>query len=243
MLPFRKMHGLGNDFVVLDARRRADLAPHPGRAPPRSPTATPASAATRSSSSNPWRTPVPRRRRLHAHPQPRRLGGRRLRQRHPLRRAARGRRDRPPARHRPHDQRRPARRGPAGRTLARRHGAGPPRLAGGAAGARDGHPAPAHLAAARSATRPPAPWATRTPPSSSPTSSRVRLDTFGPSLERDPLFPERANIGFAQVLAPDRLRLLRVGTRRRPDARLRLRRLRRAGERPPPRPAPAAAPP
>ncbi len=29
----------------------------------------------------------------------------------------------------------------------------------------------------------------------------------GPALERDPLFPERANIGFAQVLAPDRLRL------------------------------------
>ncbi len=41
-----------------------------------------------------------------------------------------------------------------------------------------------------------------------PDLSRVRLDTFGPSLERDPLFPEGANIGFAQVLAPDRLRLL-----------------------------------
>ena len=41
-----------------------------------------------------------------------------------------------------------------------------------------------------------------------PDLSRLRLDTFGPSLERDPLFPERANIGFAQVLAPDRLRLL-----------------------------------
>ena len=26
-------------------------------------------------------------------------------------------------------------------------------------------------------------------------------------LEHDPLFPERANIGFAQVLAPDRIRL------------------------------------
>ena len=37
--------------------------------------------------------------------------------------------------------------------------------------------------------------------------SRVRLDTFGPSLERDPLFPEGANIGFAQVAAPDRLLL------------------------------------
>ncbi len=30
---------------------------------------------------------------------------------------------------------------------------------------------------------------------------------LGPRLEHDPLFPERANIGFAQVLAPDRIRL------------------------------------
>jgi diaminopimelate epimerase len=30
---------------------------------------------------------------------------------------------------------------------------------------------------------------------------------LGPTLERDPLFPERANIGFATVLAPDRIRL------------------------------------
>lgn len=30
---------------------------------------------------------------------------------------------------------------------------------------------------------------------------------LGPRFERDPLFPERANIGFAQVLAPGRLRL------------------------------------
>jgi diaminopimelate epimerase len=30
---------------------------------------------------------------------------------------------------------------------------------------------------------------------------------LGPSLETDALFPERANIGFAEVLAPDRLRL------------------------------------
>jgi diaminopimelate epimerase len=41
-----------------------------------------------------------------------------------------------------------------------------------------------------------------------PDLSRLRLDTFGASLERDPLFPERANIGFAQVLAPDHIRLL-----------------------------------
>jgi diaminopimelate epimerase len=30
---------------------------------------------------------------------------------------------------------------------------------------------------------------------------------FGAGLEHDPLFPERANIGFAQILAPDRIRL------------------------------------
>jgi diaminopimelate epimerase len=30
---------------------------------------------------------------------------------------------------------------------------------------------------------------------------------LGPALERHPLFPDRANIGFAQVLAPDRIRL------------------------------------
>ena len=32
-------------------------------------------------------------------------------------------------------------------------------------------------------------------------------ERLGPRLEHDPLFPERANIGFAQVLAPDRIRL------------------------------------
>ena len=33
------------------------------------------------------------------------------------------------------------------------------------------------------------------------------VERLGPALERDPLFPERANIGFAQILAPDRIRL------------------------------------
>jgi diaminopimelate epimerase len=36
---------------------------------------------------------------------------------------------------------------------------------------------------------------------------RVPVTAFGPELEHAALFPERANIGFAQVLAPDRLRL------------------------------------
>ncbi len=35
----------------------------------------------------------------------------------------------------------------------------------------------------------------------------VPVETAGPVLEHDPIFPERANIGFAQVLAPDRIRL------------------------------------
>jgi diaminopimelate epimerase len=34
----------------------------------------------------------------------------------------------------------------------------------------------------------------------------IDLATLGPRLERDPLFPERANIGVAQVLSPTRLR-------------------------------------
>jgi diaminopimelate epimerase len=40
----------------------------------------------------------------------------------------------------------------------------------------------------------------------------ITLDTLGPALERHPLFPERANISFAQLLAPDDI-LLRVWER------------------------------
>jgi diaminopimelate epimerase len=36
---------------------------------------------------------------------------------------------------------------------------------------------------------------------------RLDVARLGAELERHPLFPERANVGFAQVLAPDRLRL------------------------------------
>ena len=35
----------------------------------------------------------------------------------------------------------------------------------------------------------------------------IDLESLGPRLERDPLFPERANIGIAQVTGPDQLRL------------------------------------
>lgn len=37
--------------------------------------------------------------------------------------------------------------------------------------------------------------------------ARVAVTELGPKLEYDPLFPERANIGFAEILAPDRIRL------------------------------------
>jgi diaminopimelate epimerase len=37
--------------------------------------------------------------------------------------------------------------------------------------------------------------------------ARVPVAELGPLLEHDNLFPERANIGFAEVLAPDRIRL------------------------------------
>jgi diaminopimelate epimerase len=37
--------------------------------------------------------------------------------------------------------------------------------------------------------------------------SSVPIETLGPALETDPLFPDRANIGFAQILAHDSMRL------------------------------------
>ncbi len=35
----------------------------------------------------------------------------------------------------------------------------------------------------------------------------LRVDLIGPLIENHPLFPDRVNVGFAQVLAPDRIRL------------------------------------
>jgi diaminopimelate epimerase len=40
-----------------------------------------------------------------------------------------------------------------------------------------------------------------------PDADEIDLDRLGPTLERHPIFPERANIGVASLLAPDRLRL------------------------------------
>ena len=40
-----------------------------------------------------------------------------------------------------------------------------------------------------------------------PDLAAIPISELGPLLEHDPIFPERANIGVAQVLAPDRMRL------------------------------------
>ncbi len=40
-----------------------------------------------------------------------------------------------------------------------------------------------------------------------PDANAVALDKVGPVLEHDPMFPERCNIEIAQVLAPDRIRM------------------------------------
>jgi diaminopimelate epimerase len=45
-----------------------------------------------------------------------------------------------------------------------------------------------------------------------PDVAALDIGALGPSLEHDPLFPARANIGFAEVLAPDRI-LLRMWER------------------------------
>ncbi len=41
-----------------------------------------------------------------------------------------------------------------------------------------------------------------------PDLAAVDCAALGPQLERHPIFPDRANIGFAQVLAPDRIKLV-----------------------------------
>jgi len=40
-----------------------------------------------------------------------------------------------------------------------------------------------------------------------PDLAAVPVETVGPALEHDPIFPERANIGFAQILSPEHIRL------------------------------------
>ena len=64
----------------------------------------------------------------------------------------------------------------------------------------------------------------------------VDLAKAGPPLEHHPLFPEKANISFAQILCAAAYPAEGVGARRRGDARLRLGRLRDAGGGEPARP-------
>ena len=59
-----------------------------------------------------------------------------------------------------------------------------------------------------------------------PIVAAIDIATLGPTLEHDPMFPARANIGVAQIVAPDTHPRARLGARRRANARLRQRRLR-----------------
>ena len=70
--------------------------------------------------------------------------------------------------------------------------------------------------------------AIRTWCSSSMTSSAVPLDELGPRIEHDPAFPERINVNVAAVEG-DGIALAHLGARRRPDPGLRHRRLRHRG--------------
>ena len=95
---------------------------------------------------------------------------------------------------------------PDGR-VQRRYGPGAARLAGHPAGPADGHAAPDLARGAggrcgRGQHGQPARDVLRRRRRAS-----ARAAELGAGLEHDPLFPERANIGFAQILAPDRMRL------------------------------------
>ena len=50
-------------------------------------------------------------------------------------------------------------------------------------------------------------WATRTSCSSFPTSPPRRSKLSGPRFETHPLFPQKVNVSFAEVVAPDHIRL------------------------------------
>lgn len=66
-----------------------------------------------------------------------------------------------------------------------------------------------HLDLSRGAIRDPAAASMGNPHATFfvPDIGAVDIERIGPSLETDPLFPAKANIGFVQVLTPDRLRL------------------------------------
>jgi diaminopimelate epimerase len=206
MVPFRKMHGLGNDFVVLDARNRADLRLTPARA---------AALADRHTGVGCDQVIVL---------EPVEAGGgadvfMRIRNPDGAEAGACGNATRCVAHLLSAETGRPrvTVRTAGGDLLAEalpdgrrwRVDMGPARL-----GWRDVPLArevdTLHLPLSRGPIGDPAACSMGNPHATFfvPDLSRVRLGTFGPSLERDPLFPEGANIGFAEVLAPDRLRLL-----------------------------------
>ena len=71
-------------------------------------------------------------------------------------------------------------------------------------------------------------WATRTPIFFVRDTASLDLETIGPPLEHAPVFPERANISFAQIVDSRDDQAACLGARRRLDAGLRDRRLRDA---------------
>ena len=125
----------------------------------------------------------------------------------------------------PHRRRRPAGRAAGGRAGPGRHGAGPAGLGRGAARGGDGHAAPAAPGdpAACSMGNPHVTFFVGGP--------RPRPASTGRRWERDALFPEGANVGFAADPGAGPHAAAGLGARRRADARLRLGRLRGAGER------------
>ena len=193
---FLKMHGCGNDFVILDERPRP-LGLTPARA---------AAIANRHTGIGCDQVIVIRagqdRRRLHAHLQPRRLRRRRLRQCHTLRRRhpdARTGHDAVTIRTISGDL--PAIRRPDGLIevdmgtarldwtdipLARPMDTLRLDLPGEPAAVSMGNPHATFFVADLDA---------------------VPILEAGPRLEHDPLFPQRANIGFAQIIDPGTIRL------------------------------------
>ena len=239
---FVKMNGLGNEIVVVDMRGQAGAI----------------SAAEARAAAQPDGAPYDqlmalhtaahaRHRRLCAHLQQRRLGGRRLRQRHALRRRAAVRGDRQ-AHADVRDQ------GRLARLLEGRRAAGFDR--------RHGHAA---LCLARDPARRGNSDDTRAidlqigpidkPILHSPSVvsmgnphaifwvddvNAYDLGKIGPLLEHHPIFPERANISLAQVRVARAHRGAHLGARRRSHQGLRLGRLRGGGRRGAPAAAPAA---
>ena len=181
---FHKMHGLGNDFVIVDAREAA-VRGHAG--------ARPAIADRRTGVGCDQLIllePSDTRRPSDAHLEQRRRRGRKLRQCHALRGPA-DRREDDRYRRRPARRRRPRRRGRSQRWSSRA-----------SAGTRSRSPMRwtrprCRWPGTRSSIRWRSTSATRTWSSSCPTRDEIPLDELGPRIEHDPAFPERINVNVA----------------------------------------------